>query len=77
MIKVTIGTTTERSTAIVEPSAVIKDVLEEKEIMWEAANVHMNGSQLMPASINKSFADLGIEDDTEVRLIAVVKTNNA
>jgi hypothetical protein len=74
-IKVTIGTTTDRFDVIVPSDETIKETLENSDVMWEAANIHIDGAQLMPGDINKTYEDFGIEE--ECRIIAVVKTNNA
>jgi hypothetical protein len=75
MIKVTIGTSTQRlPEKIVEETMTIKEVLEEAEVVYEAAQIHIDGAIASPTDMNASFETLGITDSC--RIIAVVKTNN-
>jgi len=75
MIKVVIGTTTERTEVIVEETSTPKEILEEAEIVYEVAQIFLDGGMLTPELMNKSLADQGVEETC--RLIAVIKTNNS
>lgn len=75
MIKVTIGTNTNRRSVNVDPNRTIKSVLDEQGINYTTGTLHLDGATLQPGEINKTFADFGITDSCY--LIAVVKADNA
>lgn len=75
MIKVTVGTNTERTTIIVEPTATPKDCFAEADVDYSTAIVHLDGSSLNAAQMNSSLYTLGITGDS-CYLIAVIKTEN-
>ena len=75
MIKVTIGTNTNRKAVNVDPNRTIKSVLDEQAINYTTGTLHLDGATLQPGEINKTFADFGITDSCY--LIAVVKADNA
>lgn len=77
MISLTIGTNTERKTVLVEPETVLADVLAANNVSTTSAAIHLNGSLIPGCELNETLADLGIEDDTEAMLIAVVKADSA
>lgn len=75
MIQVTIGTNTNRKKVNIPPETTIREVLEENEVNYSTANVHLDGASLQPGDMDKSFSDFGITDTCH--LIAVVKADNA
>ena len=75
MIKVTIGTNTNRKNVNVDPNRTIKSVLDENDINYITGTLHLDGATLQPGEINKTFADFGITDSCY--LISVVKADNA
>lgn len=75
MIQVTIGTNTDRKRITIDPSKTIKSVLDENEVNYAVATLHLDGATLQPGDMNKSFAEMGITDSCY--LIAVVKADNA
>jgi hypothetical protein len=75
MIKVTIGTNTNRKAVNVDPNRTIKSVLDEQGINYTTGTLHLDGATLQPGEINKTFADFGITDSCY--LISVVKADNA
>lgn len=77
MISLTIGTNTERKTVIVDPADILADVLEENAVITTNAAIHLNGSLIPGCDLQESFEDLGVEDDTQAMLIAVVKADSA
>lgn len=77
MINLTIGTNTERKTVIVEPNAVLADVLKDNNVITSSAAIHLNGSLIPGCDMQCTFEELGVEDDTEAMLIAVVKADSA
>ncbi len=77
MINLTIGTNTERKNVIVEPTEILGDVLEENNVNTASAAIHLNGSLIPGCDLDQSFEELGVEDDTQAMLIAVVKADSA
>lgn len=77
MINLTIGTNTERKTVIVEPDAVLADVLAENNVSTTSAAIHLNGSLIPGADLQETFEDLGVEDESNAMLIAIVKADSA
>lgn len=75
MIQVTIGTNTSRNKVSVAPETSLREVLDEQEVNYSVANVHLDGCALKPGDLDKSFADLSITDSCY--LIAVIKSDNA
>ena len=77
MINLTIGTNTERKNVIVEPTEVIGKVLAANNVNTASAAIHLNGSLIPGCDLDQTFEDLGVEDDTQAMLIAVVKADSA
>jgi sulfur carrier protein ThiS len=77
MISLTIGTNTERKTVIVEPTAVLADVLAENSVDTASAALHLNGALIPGCDTECSFEELGVEDGSQAMLIAVVKADSA
>ena len=75
MIRVTIGTNTNRKTVNVDPNRTIKSVLDENDINYITGTLHLDGATLQPGEINKTFADFNITESCY--LISVVKADNA
>lgn len=71
MIKVIIGTNTNRKQITVDPSRTLKDVLDENNIDYSRGGIHLDGLAVGGEGLNKSFTDHGITEDCI--LIAVVK----
>ena len=71
MIKVIIGTNTNRKSIMVDPSRTLKAVLEENGIDYSTGGIHLDGLAVGGEGLNMSFADHGITEDCI--LIAVVK----
>lgn len=71
MIKVTIGTNTNRKAVTVDPARTLKDVLDENNIDYSRGGIHLDGLAVGGEGLNKSFTDHGIDEDCI--LISVVK----
>lgn len=71
MIKVIIGSNTNRKQVTVDPSRTLKDVLEENNVDYSRGGIHLDGLAVGGESLNKSFTEHGIEE--ECILISVVK----
>ena len=70
MIRVLIGTNTNRKTVTVDPSMTIKKVLEKNNVDYSVGGVHLDGESIMGAELNKTFTEKGI--DSDCMLISVV-----
>jgi hypothetical protein len=75
MIKVTIGTNTNRKAVNVDPNRTIKSVLDEQNVNYATGILQLDGATLQPGEINKTFADFNITESCY--LISVVKADNA
>lgn len=71
MIKVIVGTNTDRKQITVDPSRTLKDVLDENGIDYSRGGIHLDGLAVGGEGLNKSFTDHGINEDCI--LISVVK----
>ena len=71
MIKVLIGTNTNRKNVIVDPNRTLKSVLEENGIDYSTGGIHLDGLAVGGEELNKTFAEHGIAEDCI--LISVVK----
>lgn len=71
MIKVIVGTNTNRKSIMVDPSRTLKSVLEEQNIDYSTGGIHLDGLAVGGEGINKSFTEHGITEDCI--LISVVK----
>lgn len=77
MISLTIGTNTERKTAIVQPTDKLSDVLKAEGVNANGCALHLNGSLIAGADTQLTFTELGIQDGSKASLIAVVKADSA
>lgn len=73
MIKVTLGTNTNRKNITVDPSRTLKSVLDENGIDYSRGGIHLDGLSVGGEDLNKSFTDHGITEDCF--LISVVKSD--
>jgi len=71
MIKVLIGTNTNRKNVVVDPNRTLKSVLEEHNIDYSTGGIHLDGAAVGGEDLNKTFTDHGITEDCI--LISVVK----
>jgi hypothetical protein len=75
MIKVIVGTVTQRQTAMYSGDTTVREILEDKDIDYSVAQVMMDGVNIGLGDMDKSLTDLGITE--KCMLMAIVKTNNA
>ena len=75
MLSVTIGTNTNRIKVSANPDSTPKEVLQENDVDYSTANVHLDGSSLNASEMNTSLNSLGITESC--MLIAVIKADNA
>lgn len=71
MIRVTIGTNTNRKAVTVDPGRTLKSVLDENGIDYSTGGIHLDGLAVGGAGLNKSFTEHGITEDCI--LVSVVK----
>lgn len=71
MIKVLIGTNTERREVIIDPATKIIDLLDQNEIDYTTGGIHLNGLSIAGPKLNETFKDMGISE--RCTLISVVK----
>ena len=74
MIKIIVGTNTNKKTLIVEPTRTLRSVLEEAETDYTTGSLHLDGATLKPGDLDKTFADFGITE--KCYLINVVKSDS-
>lgn len=75
MIKVIVGTTTERIDREYAPSTTIRTILEDNAIDYSVAQVMLDSVSLKTGEMDKTLAQMGITE--KCMLMAVVKANNA
>lgn len=75
MIRVIVGTTTQRSEKNYPAGTTIRNILEDNAIDYSVAQVMLDGSNLEAGTMDKTLADLNIKE--KCMLIAVVKAANA
>lgn len=75
MIQLKIGTNTKRNTIVVDANITPKQALENADIDYSMATVHLDGAALTANEMNMTFAEHGITETAT--LICVVKATNA
>lgn len=75
MIRVIVGTTTERHEKNYTADTTIRTILEDNNIDYSVAQVMLDGANLEAGSMDKTLADHNITE--KCMLIAVVKAANA
>lgn len=74
MIKVIVGTNTDKQTLIVEAGRTPRSVLDEAEIDYSAGTLNLDGATVKPGDLDKTFAELGITE--KCYLISIVKSDS-
>lgn len=75
MIRVTIGTNTDRTPVILDPNTSLKKALEDNQVNLAVSSITLDGATLKPGDINKTFSEMGITENCF--LIACAKVENA
>lgn len=75
MIRVIVGTTTQRSEANYTPDKSLRYILEDNNIDYSTSNVLLDGANIKAGDMDKTLADLGVKE--KCMLIAAVKADNA
>ena len=75
MIRLTIASTDNRNTDIIDEALTPKQALANANINYTRATVILDGCTMTPEKMNKSFRDLGVQGDAT--LAVCVKLDNA
>jgi hypothetical protein len=75
MIRVIVGTTTQRNEKNYTADTTIRTILEDNAVDYSTAQVMLDGATLQAGTMDKTLADLNITE--KCMLIAVVKASNA
>lgn len=75
MIKVIVGTTTQRNEKNYVPSTTIRTILEDNAIDYSVAQIMLDGASLQAGDMDRTLADMNVTE--KCMLIAVVKAANA
>ena len=74
MIRVIVGTTTQRNEKNYTADTTIRTILEDNAVDYSTAQVMLDGATLQAGTMDKTLADLNITE--KCMLIAVVKASN-
>ena len=75
MIRVIVGTTTQRNEKNYTAGTTIRTILEDNAIDYSVAQVMLDGASLKAGDMDKTLSDMNITE--KCMLIAVVKAANA
>lgn len=75
MLRINIGTNTNRNQVFVNENDTIKQALEANNVNYRGCTINLDGIPITASELNSTFADMHVSDDSY--LIAVVKTDNA
>lgn len=75
MIRVIVGTTTQRVEKNYAPDTSLREILEDNAVDYSVAQIMLDGASLLAGDMDKTLADMNITE--KCMLIAVVKANNA
>ena len=75
IINVKVGNATSRTTVAVASDTTLRQVLDDNDINYSVAQIHLDGAPLGPGDLDKTFEGIGVTSNCF--LIAVTKTSNA
>lgn len=75
MIKVIVGTTTQRAEKNYPADTTIRKILENNNVDYSVSQIMMDGASLNAGDLDKTLSDMGIKEKT--MLVAAVKASNA
>ena len=75
MIRVIVGTTTQRVEKNYAPATTLREILEDNAVDYSIAQVMLDGANLQAGDMDKTLADMNVTE--KCMLIAVVKAANA
>lgn len=80
MIRVTTGNNINREHVVIDENTTLRACLESKGIDYSRGSMMLDGCNLKPGDLNKTFADFGYDGTpghTSCYLLSMVKTDNA
>ena len=75
MIRVIVGTTTQRNEKNYPANTTLRTILEDNAVDYSVSQIMLDGANINPGDMDKTVSDLNIVE--KCMLIAVVKANNA
>lgn len=75
MLKITVGTNTNRKTVMVTEDTTLRQCLEENDINYATGQTSLDGCVLQPGDMDKTFADMHVTE--KAYLVCVQKMDNA
>ena len=75
MIRVIVGTTTQRVEKCYAPARTLREILEDNVVDYSVARVMLDGASLQAGDMDKTLSDMNVTE--KCMLVAVVKANNA
>lgn len=75
MLKITVGTNTNRKTVMATEDTTMRQCLEENGINYSAGQTSLDGCVLQPGDMDKTFADMHVTE--KAYLVCVQKMDNA
>lgn len=77
MIRVTVGSNLDRKVVNADINDTLRETFEKAGVSYASGTNTLDGAPLGVGSIDKTFAELGVRDDTNCFLLSVVKADNA
>lgn len=75
MLKITVGTNTNRKTVMVTEDTTLRQCLEENDINYATGQTSLDGYVLQPGDMDKTFAAMNVTE--KAYLVCVQKMDNA
>lgn len=75
MLKITVGTNTNRKTVMVTEDITLRQCLEENDINYATGQTSLDGCVLQPGDMDKTFAAMNVTE--KAYLVCVQKMDNA
>lgn len=75
MLKITVGTNTNRKTVMATEDTTLRQCLEENDINYSAGQTSLDGCVLQPGDMDKTFAAMNVTE--KAYLVTVAKMENA
>lgn len=77
MVRITLVSNSNRRTVTADISTTVQEILDENNISTTGAAVHLDGMMVQRGEYDYSLDELGIEDETEVTMVSVIKADSA
>lgn len=75
MLKITVGTNTNRKTVMATEDTTLRQCLEENDINYATGQTSLDGCVLQPGDMDKTFAAMNVTE--KAYLVVVQKMDNA